>query len=129
MLIGGDHNVVRRTNMIPFAEILPVLVENLDAAVRPIRDVHPAVRVDVDRVRQVELAGARPLLAPGHQVFSALIELDDARVDVPSLMKNVPSGSQAMSVGRPKCLSSSPCTPFSPSVITNCLPSCVNSKT
>src|ERR1700674_63249 len=82
MLIGGNHNVERKTNMIPFAEILAVLVENLDAAGGPIRDVHPAVRVNVDRVRENELGGPGSLLAPGHQVLSALIDLDDARVDV-----------------------------------------------
>src|SRR5260370_17010966 len=72
MMIGRHHNVERRTDMIPFAEILPVLVENLDAAVRPIRDVDPAVRVDVDRVRQAELAGSPSLLSPPPQALSSL---------------------------------------------------------
>src|SRR3989441_7035471 len=44
-------------------------------------------------------------------------------------MKNVPSGSQAMPVGRPKCLSSLPATPATPRVIRSFFPSLLNLKT
>src|SRR6266705_1613282 len=44
-------------------------------------------------------------------------------------MKKVPSGSQAMSVGRPKCLSSLPATPATPRVIRSFFPSLLNLKT
>ena len=46
----------------------------------------------------------------------------------PSLTKKLPSGRNAMSVGRPKCLSSVPATSRSPRVITSCVPSLVNLK-
>src|ERR1700730_4222342 len=82
MLVGGDHDMEWRTDVPPLVDILPVLVEDLDTAVRSIRDVYPAPRVDVYRVWQVELSGIGSLRTPSNHEFAVFVELDDTAVHV-----------------------------------------------
>src|SRR6266566_5351958 len=59
VLVGGNHDVIGLADVVPLAEIFAVLVKDLDAAVGAVSDVDAALRININRMRQVELA--RPL--------------------------------------------------------------------
>ena len=57
------------------ADIFSILVEHLDARVVAVGDVEQALRVEHQRVRQVELARPFAFLAPGLDEVAVAIEL------------------------------------------------------
>src|ERR1700682_469537 len=100
MLVSGDHDMKWRTDVAPLVDIPPVLVEDLDTAVRSIRDVYPTLRVDVYRVWEVELSGGGSLRTPRLHEFSMSVELDDAAVHV-SIGDEKSTIRKPCNVGRP----------------------------
>ena len=66
----------------PLRFVLAVAVEHLDAVILAVGDVHPALRVGGDVVRDVELAGIRARLAPREQQLSVRRVLVHARIAV-----------------------------------------------
>ena len=57
-----DVDAARPAELAPLGEVLAVLIEDLDAAVGAVADEQPAARIHRERVRHVEVAGARALL-------------------------------------------------------------------
>ena len=65
--VGHDHRVVGEdgdaagpAEVAPLVDEVQVAVEDLDAVVRPVGDEQPSLRVERERVRPHELAGAEP---------------------------------------------------------------------
>ncbi len=79
-----DADAPRRADVVVNRAEDKVVVEHLHPVVRAIGDVHVALRVDREAVRQVELARLRsgPLAADLLQEPSVLVVLHDAMVDV-----------------------------------------------
>src|SRR3970282_1992653 len=69
-----------------------VVIKDLNAVVVPVTDVHVALRVCRDRVREVELAMLGAPGPPGLYEFAILVELRDPRVAVSIGDENVPGG-------------------------------------
>src|SRR5882724_10030543 len=68
----------------PLIEVLPVRVEDLNALVASIGNVHSSLSVDRNVVYlHLELPVAGSFGAPGEQSLAVLVELDDARIGVP----------------------------------------------
>ena len=63
-------------------EVLAVLIEDLNAIVGPIGDIHAAVSVDGNRMWRVELAVSGAGCPPGQQELSVLVELYDTRIAI-----------------------------------------------
>src|SRR5580700_9315277 len=80
--IVADANMVGLRDIWKLVEVFAVLIEHLNAVVRPIRDVDAAVPIDGNRVWRVELAIPRAGSSPGQQKFAVLIELNDARIAI-----------------------------------------------
>src|SRR5881296_1994550 len=81
-------------------EILAVLIENLDTAIPPIRNVNPAVPIDVNRVYRIELAITFTRCSPLHEELPILVELHHPGVRVAIADKECSVG-QPRNVGRP----------------------------
>ena len=69
--------------MLGFPQILAVGVEHLDALIVAIGHVQQPLRVDRDRMRDVELARTGPFLAPRLDEVAVLVELDDLGLAAP----------------------------------------------
>src|SRR6266566_7595715 len=80
--IVADANVVGLRDVGKLVEVFAVLIEHLNAVVGPIRDVYPAVSIDGNRMRCIELAIAGARGSPGQQEFSVPVELYDACIAV-----------------------------------------------
>src|SRR4051812_19528063 len=76
------RNVVRATHPGPFAEILSLRREKLDALVGPVGDIERAAIVEGDAVRQVELARTAARRPPRCNQFSVTRETMYPRVAV-----------------------------------------------
>src|SRR5438128_943074 len=120
--------MLRLAQVTPLVQILAVLVENLDAHVPSISYVNTAVSIDVDLVHRIVLTIPDAWGSPLHQELPVLVELHHARVGIAVADKERPVWQPRNILGRPKCFSSVPATPGSPSLITSCLPSWVNLK-
>src|SRR4029450_11757480 len=75
-----ECDAARTPPLFPLGDELPLLVEDLDAAVAAIRNEKASLRIEDEAVRRLELARSRSLLAPRLDELSFLVELDDARV-------------------------------------------------
>mgnify|MGYP003694338001 CR=1 FL=1 len=64
LLVGGDDDVVRESQVGPGIEMLAVRVEHLDAAVAAIGDVNASALGRLDAVQAAELSGTVALRAP-----------------------------------------------------------------
>jgi hypothetical protein len=64
--------------LIPRVEVLPVLVEDLDATVAAVRDEEPAARIEGERVRASELSRAVPVAAEALDELAVRRVLRDA---------------------------------------------------
>src|SRR5215470_8084863 len=60
----------RTVQVLPLRLVFAVTVEHLHAMIFPVGDVDPAVLIGHDVVDDVELAGVRARLAPGHDVLT-----------------------------------------------------------
>src|SRR5580704_8282212 len=80
-----DERRARPAELLPFGEELAVRVEDLDAGVDPIGDKDPALGVERDAVRLVELTRAGALAAPDLEDRAVGRELDDPRVAVAAM--------------------------------------------
>src|SRR6266568_9293370 len=78
--IVADANVVGLRDVRKLVEVFAVFIEHLNTVVGTVRNVYPAVSIDGNRMRCIELAISRARSSPGQQEFSVLIELNDARV-------------------------------------------------
>ena len=100
LVVGRDEDVLRRAEVVPFAQVLAVGIEDLDAVVLAVADVDDARGIDRDRVNGIELAPTRAGLAPRGDVLAFRGELDDARVAVTVGDVDLARGSEGK-VGRP----------------------------
>src|SRR5689334_964810 len=80
-----DEDAARAAELRPLGDELAVLVEYLDAVVRAVPDEQPALGIHRDRVRAIELARPRSLLAPGLDELAIFGELHDARIGVAAM--------------------------------------------
>src|ERR1051325_6872554 len=71
--------------LLPLCNELAFLIEDLNTAVTAIGNKKPALRIQHQSVRRVELARCRALLAPGLEELSILVELHDAGVGVAAM--------------------------------------------
>jgi hypothetical protein len=79
-----DHFVpnvdtARATELLPFAKVLSILVENLDAHVAPVGNKEPSLRIHCQIVRSAEFSRSRSQFAKGLYKFAVLRELGDPR--------------------------------------------------
>src|SRR6202030_2989339 len=81
-IVGRDKDVLRRTQMGPHAEELPLGSEYLDAIIFAVTDKDGTLGVELHGVGRVELAGSTSGLTPFEQIPAVLGELDYARVAV-----------------------------------------------
>src|SRR6185503_14027571 len=91
-----DIETARPAELTPLGEELALLVEDLNAAVGAVADEKAALRIHRERVRRVELAGARALLAPGLDELAVLGELHDAGIGLAAMAV----GDEDAAVGR-----------------------------
>jgi len=82
----------------------------LNAVVRAVGDITRPARSVAITVRPAELSGRAAARAPRRDERAVLVELRDRALTRPSATSRLPSGSQAMSCGRPKCVASLPAT-------------------
>ena len=94
LILVIEEDSARRAELRPDGQELAVLVEELDAIVRPIGDEHAASPIDRDCVERAELAGCVPGLSPGLDELPVLRVLHDAVVAVDL----VPVGDEDISV-------------------------------
>src|SRR6516162_1817920 len=80
-----DEDAARPAELIPHIEQGAVLVPDLDAVVLPVALEQAAARIHRQRVRGIDVAGGRALLAPGLDEFAVAVELDDARIGVAAM--------------------------------------------
>ena len=80
---GGDADRIRCAVIGDLRLEVALGIEYLDALVFPIADVDVVLGINSDRVRQVELAGLRPTLAPGLDELPVLIEFRNPGVAIP----------------------------------------------
>ena len=121
------YKPARPPELFPFGDELAVSVENLQARVAAIADEHAAARVDRERMRISELAGARPELAPFLDELAVFREFQDARDVVGRhlrVLPRVPVGDEDVAVGAVttsdgslKCVAPPPAMPAMPSLI------------
>src|SRR5438552_18019639 len=98
--IRSDHDMLRLAETSELLEILAVLIENLDTAIPPVRNVNTAIPIDVHRVDGVELAITLARRSPLHEELPILVELHHARVRIAIADKECSIG-QPRNVGRP----------------------------
>ena len=118
-----DVDAARAAELEPLGDELAVLVEDLNAVVLAIADEQPAARIERQRVRDVEFAGAHPFLAPRLDELAGLVELHDSGVADRRAAAGVSVGDEdvavrrdATSVGASNSSLPEPATPFLPSV-------------
>ena len=75
-----DKHPARPSELLPFRDEVAVLVEDLDAVVGAIAHEKPPLGIERQRMRAVELALARALVAPFLDEFTGLRKLHDAIV-------------------------------------------------
>jgi len=80
VLIGAHEQPARRARMLRLADIVAVGVEHLDAGVVAVRDVEQPLRVEHQRVRQIELAGPPALAAPALDEVAVTVEFQHQRL-------------------------------------------------
>src|SRR4051794_9668073 len=83
VLVPIDEQAARCSRMLGFPEIRAVGVEHLDALVVAVSHIQQSLGVDRDRMRDVELPRAGPLLAPRLDEVAVLVELDDLGLAAP----------------------------------------------
>src|ERR1700730_1034545 len=93
-------NVVGLRDVRELVDEFAVLIEDLNAVIGPVGDVHAAVAIYGNRMRCIELAIPRARGSPSQQKLSILIELYDARVAI-SVADKKCAVRQPGDVGRP----------------------------
>src|SRR5204862_5944429 len=86
-----DEQAAHAAELPPGVEELAVLVEDLDPMVATVGDEQPSARVERERVRRSELAGARTELPPFLDVLAVLAELDDPSVRIGRRIRVLPA--------------------------------------
>src|SRR4029077_8515875 len=81
-VIGCDKDVLRRAEMGPHAEKLPIGSEHLDAIILAVAYIDDTLGIELHGVRRVELAGSATGLTPFEQILPVLGKLEYARVSV-----------------------------------------------
>jgi hypothetical protein len=81
-VVGRDKEVLRRTQMGPHAEELPLGSEDLDAIILAVAHIDRTLGVELHGVGCIELAGSTPGLTPFEQIPALLGKLDYACVAV-----------------------------------------------
>src|SRR5262245_47517747 len=79
---GSDLERKGLAEVAPFADVAALHSESLDAAVLAISHIQDVVAVDRDSVRQMELAGSGPGLAPLPNAFAFGVIFENARITV-----------------------------------------------
>src|SRR5208283_3666791 len=87
-----DTDRPRSTDIGPLLEKLAVSIEDLNAPVLPVADIHVAICIRGDGMRRVKLPGFCAALSPGSDPVSVLIDLCDARIAVAVAYEAVPRG-------------------------------------
>src|SRR4051812_42545568 len=85
-----DADRPRRADPFDLSLERPFTVEHLNALIAAIGDIHAALRVDINRVRRVELALPASACAPRLEEPPCAIELRDARIAVSVRNVDVP---------------------------------------
>src|SRR6266571_6973313 len=82
--ISGRCNLQREglAQVGPFAEVVSIEVEALDASVFPIGDIDDILRIDSDAVRQVKLARSGSGRAPLAHALALGSVLENARIGI-----------------------------------------------
>ena len=75
--------MVRKSDVGPLRQVFAVHVEDLNALVQAIGHIDMLVAIDGDTVDRVELPVTAAVRAPGHEIASVAIELDDPRIGQP----------------------------------------------
>src|SRR5215471_16387619 len=81
-VVSVDVDAARPAELRPLANVIAVLIENLDAIVVAVADKKASARIHRQRVRGIELARSGSLLAPGLDEFALLGEFDDTGIGV-----------------------------------------------
>ena len=76
----ADIHAARATELLPFRQKFSILIENLDAVVRPVGDEQASGRVHGETMGYIEFALSRTMVAPGFDEFSVLRVFDDTIV-------------------------------------------------
>src|SRR5215208_37086 len=71
-IVSVNIDSARAAELRPLVEEFAVLIENLDAIILPIADEQPPLRIDGDRVGNIEFSRSRTLLAPGLDELAVL---------------------------------------------------------
>jgi len=91
----------RAMEVVELSQVPPLGVEDLNAVIFPVCDVHEPVGVRGDVVREVEAAGIGPRLTPREQMPAPGIVLVNARVPVPIRDEEIPGRGGQRDVGGP----------------------------
>ena len=81
-VLGRDVHSLGSPEMGPLPEKFAVGIENLNAIILAVADIHILVGIDSHHMGSVELSRSGAALAPLHQVFAIAGELDHAGVAV-----------------------------------------------
>src|SRR5215510_6673111 len=84
-VVAIDEDPAWPAELLPLGDEIPLLIEDLDAFVAAVADEDPPLRINSDRMRRVELPGARAFPAPGLDELFILREFHDACVGVPAM--------------------------------------------
>ena len=76
----ADVHAARATELLPFCQKFSILIENLDAVVRPVGDEQASGRVHGETMGYIEFALSRTMVAPGFDEFSVLRIFNDTIV-------------------------------------------------
>src|SRR5699024_4739723 len=93
-VIAVDIDTAWTAELWPFLDERAIPVEDLDAIVAAIANEQAPLRIEGERVRLVELAGARSFLSELAQVLAGSVEHDDARI-----VSAVPLADEDVAVG------------------------------
>src|SRR5882672_2029676 len=89
MLSGGDADGPGSADVDVHGFEVPVIVENLNAPVFAVADVHVALGVCRDRVHGVELAGQRSSGSPGLDILSVPLKFRHSRIVISIRDENI----------------------------------------
>src|SRR5580704_14713500 len=78
--VVADIDAARPAELLPLGDEFSILIEDLDAIVRPVGDEQPARRIHGQPVGDVELALPGAVVAPGGEEFAVARVFDDAVV-------------------------------------------------
>jgi hypothetical protein len=78
--VVADIDAARPAELLPLGDEFSVLIENLDAVVRPVGNVNPAGRIHGDAMGHVEFTLSRTVVTPGLDEFSVARIFYDAVV-------------------------------------------------